>query len=158
MQIKMNRIKDLVSAPLLIALSLMACGRELARAESCPLVLNAVDFAYYPSGNSFVTNNIFFAGQSYGLEYRSFIGFHIPTLGRPVMAAELWLSGHVLIYGDGPETMEFSEVTNSLQAVQQGGSSPLDIFNDLGDGALFGYHTFVPNLDSESLRIPLNSD
>ena len=105
---KMNRIKDFISLALLIVLSLMACGRQIARAESCPLVLNAVDYAYYYSENTFSPNDVFIAGQSYSLEYRSFIGFHIPTLGRQVVAAELWLSGQVVISGDGPETIELT--------------------------------------------------
>src|SRR3954464_6418650 len=83
-----------------VALLAILGGQNIGRSETCPLVLNAVDYAYYYSENRFSPNDVFIAGQSYSLEYRSFVGFHVPTLGRQVVAAELWLSGQILIFGD----------------------------------------------------------
>src|SRR3954468_14635975 len=140
-----------------IALLAIGGGQNVVRGETCPMLLTPVDVGNYQSGGTYYVNDFFIVGDSYGLERRSFIAFQIPSFAQPIASADLWLvPGVIVISGDGPETIEFNEVTNTLAAVQQANSPPA-IFNDLADGAFYGAYSFVPNIDNHSVRIPLNA-
>src|SRR4051812_5098667 len=106
---------------LLIAAGVAVFSAQLSvKAAPCPTFLTASDVGDYYAGGYYIghTFNGFFVGPYRDVEYRSFLVFDVPALPQLPVSAALWISGRHLESGDGSETLEIHEVTNSVETLE----------------------------------------
>jgi len=129
-------------------------------AAPCPTFLTASDAGYYYSAYSQAGRGPgigFIAGASGTTEYRQFLAFDIPAALTNLLSTELWISRLYVSTRDAAETYELHEVTNSLLNLRNYEFPAQTVFDDLGDGALYGSKQ-VSSLDqNQTLVVPLNS-
>src|SRR3954465_11376512 len=141
----------------LLALA-VAHGESSTIAGQCPTFITSSNGGYYYRGNSYLSHSSsgFAAGGEANVEYRSFVAFDVPALPELPASAELWISSQYLTSSDETETLEIREVTNSLETVQAYGVTESAVFDDLGDGVLYGTAVISTIDRGKSLIIPLN--
>mgnify|MGYP001278531269 CR=1 FL=1 len=114
-------------------------GAGAAYAES----LTPTDTGLYSgvTGNHNPVNQNYLTGKVSGTEdLRGFITFDLPS-GAPVTAATLRINSYNVI--NGPQVIDFYDVTTSVSTLRAGGSGLFSIFNDLGDGSNYATQTFI---------------
>ena len=128
-------------------------------AASCSLTIGASDAGWYnASGFHDPGNRSYFVGYnaSSGMEFRNWFLFNLPAFDKGVVAAELRLFTFD-IRSTNSLTLELRSVATPLGTLTNGGSGRFDVFNDLGDGPVYGFRTFSTNERDLYVSIPLNS-
>jgi hypothetical protein len=110
--------------------------------EAATIALNALDSGHYTEGiGHLLTNPNYIAGELSDMERRNFFLFDLSTvtLGGPIVSAALRLSTGTISTLDPLETFTIFEIVTDPITVQLGGPDPGSaIFDDLGDGTVFG--------------------
>lgn len=125
------------------------------------VTLNAVDTGWYDStGFHDPSNPNYLAGQdSLNTDtnlFRNFFVFNAPVSTNSIISAELIINDYICSSPNGRETYVLYDVTNAISALEAGGSGLTNIYNDLGEGGVYGIRTVSTNETSERAIIPLN--
>ena len=122
-------------------------GLTARGADCASLTIDALDHGWYDvSGYHYSENENYFCGISGGLAappLRNWFAFNIPVLTQQVVSASLRIYTFDLNMTGVSETYELRRVTTPFATLQAGGSGLLDVYNDLGDGVLYGSRTFT---------------
>ncbi|MDH6085549.1 S8 family serine peptidase [Chrysosporum ovalisporum TAC611] len=136
-------------------------SRPTITPTSNPSIINAIDTGWYDStgwhagGHTNYALGGFYLWNSY---YRNWIAFDLPTFTTPVTAAQLQIrtydynSSH-----DLSETYELRDVTTPISTLRAGGEGLTSIYDDLGDGTVYGSRDFSPGDSYTTVTIDLNS-
>ncbi len=125
------------------------------------ITLNAVDTGWYDStGLHESINTNYIAGDSNttdGKLYRNWFAFNLPTLNAPIVSAQLKLKTFDYDSPSPSETYELREVTTAVPTLTAGGSGKTTIYNDLGDGVIYGSRVYANADDNLHRTIDLNA-
>jgi hypothetical protein len=154
----MNR-RLLLSAVVVLAGSLLGAHR----ASAAQVTLNAVDSGFYNSlGNSPFSNGNYAAGWFVTSvpagEARSFFVFDLASVGGTITSATLRITmpdtaGYVS--SDPTETLSLFALTTPVATITSRASS-LSVFNDLGDGSVYGAGIFSSANVNSDVEIAFN--
>jgi len=125
------------------------------------VTLNAVATGWYDSTGYHSSANANYAVGEDDLVsdtnlYRNFFVFNAPVFTGSIISAELIVNCYSNSSLYGQETYVLRQVTNSVAAVEAGGSGLTNIYNDLGDGPVYGVRTVSVNEGYQRAIIPLN--
>ena len=138
------------------------CGSSTADvvvtiALSINITVNATDTGWYDAtGYHGVGNANYYVGNSFNATYRNWFVFNIPTLAGPIARAGLRVNTYQIDSPTGSETYLLHQVTNAPATLSAGGSGLTNIYNDLGDGPIYGARTFTPGESNRFITITLN--
>jgi hypothetical protein len=122
------------------------------------IALNATDRGWYDNtGFHDPANGNYFAGENANKLYRNFFVFNIPVLTEPVLEAKLRVYSYRVGSPSGGEPYELRAVSTPIATLVAGGSGLTGIYNDLGDGGLYGGRTVLVSEASQFITIPLNA-
>jgi uncharacterized repeat protein (TIGR01451 family) len=122
------------------------------------LTINALDTGWYDStGFHGPSNPNYIVGES-SSTYRDWFAFTVPTLPAPITSAQLRLFTYGIVSPDGSETLQLRHVSTPVTTLRAGGSGLVTIYNDLGDGTIYGSRTFATSESSQFISMTLNSD
>lgn len=111
-----------------------------------------LDSGFTPlAGNAYAVGNNSFLQQ----EYRNFIAFDFSSIENEVLSATLNIRFSGVETNDPFESLVLREVTSDLQELTDPSGS-IDVFNDLGDGEIYGTMDYTP-FDSGNVLIDLNA-
>lgn len=123
--------------------------------------IDAADSGWYHSGGNHNSVNPNYAvGTLGGREFRDFFVFDLTDMHSgpfEIVSAELrlWLPDGGYVSPDASELYELYSVETDPADVMAGGSGHTDIFDDLGDGTLYGSATVAPGDQGSVLSISL---
>ncbi|MCU0707694.1 MAG: S8 family serine peptidase [Pirellula sp.] len=106
--------------------------------------VNAADTGWFDSNgyhNPF--DKSYYAGGGFGYEYRNFFVFDLPDDTTNIVGAQLVLSNPYMYGSDPSETFSLFDVSTPIDALTSFSTDRMDIFQDLGTGALYA-STDVP--------------
>jgi hypothetical protein len=152
-----------VPAQFLILLLVVLLSFGLAaRAADCPLVFPASDSGWYNAANFHdPENNNYIAGYHApgATELRNFFVFDLPALNSAVAGAQLRIFTFTISAPPGAETFELHHVATPVETLVTGeGAGLTNVFNDLGDGALYAARA-VTNTEANSfITLTLNAN
>ncbi|CAD5974301.1 Thermitase [Planktothrix rubescens] len=117
----------------------------------------ATDTGWYDnSGSHSPTNTNYFVGDSVS-KYRNWMAFNLSTFTTPVTSAKLQIKAYQYSSADPSETYELRDVTTPVSTLTAGGSGLTSIYNDLGDGTIYGSRSFTSADSNQTVTIDLNS-
>jgi hypothetical protein len=121
-----------------------------------PLAINSSDRGWYnDTGAHSPGNNNYFAGEATEI-HRNFFVFTVPALTGTPLSAELRVNAYQSGSPSGFEFYELRAVSTPIATLTAGGSGLVGIFNDLGDGSVYGGRDIATS-ESGFLTIPLNA-
>lgn len=138
-----------------------SCGSSSANlvvtvVPSTNLVVNTTDTGWYDSTGFHGPGNAnYFAGNDAGT-FRDWFVFNLPTLPAPLVRAELRVKTYSVSSPTGSEIFQLRPVATPVATLVAGGSGLTGIYNDLGDGPMYGARAFVPLDADRFITIPLN--
>jgi Ca2+-binding RTX toxin-like protein/methionine-rich copper-binding protein CopC len=119
----------------------------------------ATDTGWYDNSGTHNPNNInYVAGDLEGVVMRNWMTFSLPTFTAPVASAQLQIKTYEYKSADTNETYELRDVTTPVSDLTAGGSGLTSIYNDLGDGTVYGSRDFTSADQNQTVTIDLNSD
>ncbi|MBK1986192.1 M10 family metallopeptidase C-terminal domain-containing protein [Sphaerospermopsis aphanizomenoides BCCUSP55] len=125
---------------------------------SSQTVISAVDTGWYNnSGYHDPGNTNYIIGDYSASLYRNWMAFNLPTFSQPVVSAQLKINTYEFASGDASETYELRDVTTAVSTLIAGGSGLTGIYNDLGDGTIYGSRNFTTADNYQIVTINLNS-
>ena len=133
----------------------------VAHGAAClSLSINAVDSGWYDAaGNHIPENDNYYCGDGVGsAPLRNWFVFNIPTLTQSVASASLQINTFYLNLPDNTETYELRHVATPVLNLRAGGTGLTGIYDDLGDGPIFGSRTFLIQDAYQYVTISLNSN
>lgn len=150
-------ISKALARRILCAFAAVVLCMQCLRAEICPLIVTANDSGFYDSifAAHDPQNEVYLAGGFDGREFRNFFTFDIPAFSQTVTGAELRVFTYVL--EGGQETYELHQVTTAVSTLRAGGSGLTNVFQDLGDGPVYGSRPFISYETNEYVSIPLSA-
>ena len=117
----------------------------------------ATDTGWYDnSGYHIPTNTNYIVGDSVS-KYRNWMAFNLPTFTTPVTSAKLQIKTYNYLSADASETYELRDVTTPVSTLTTGGSGLSSIYNDLGDGTIYGSRNFTSADSNQTVTFDLNS-
>jgi len=118
----------------------------------------ATDTGWYDnSGSHSPTNTNYIVGDYWGSKYRNWMTFNLSTFTTPVTSAKLQINAYEYSSADPSETYELRDVTTPVSTLTAGGSGLTSIYNDLGDGTIYGSRSFTSADSNQTVTIDLNS-
>ncbi|MEL0589779.1 MAG: S8 family serine peptidase, partial [Planktothrix rubescens PR221] len=118
----------------------------------------ATDTGWYNnSGSHSPTNTNYIVGDYWGSKYRNWMTFNLSTFTTPVTSAKLQIKAYQYSSADPSETYELRDVTTPVSTLTAGGSGLTSIYNDLGDGTIYGSRSFTSADSNQTVTIDLNS-
>ena len=121
------------------------------------VTLNAVDRGWYDNtGHHVPSNGNYLAGRLGPTLYNDWFVFNVPVFSGSIIHAELIVNSYTNSSPYGQETYILHQVTNSIAALEAGGSGLTGIYNDLGDGPIYGIRSAAVMESGEKMIIPLN--
>jgi autotransporter-associated beta strand protein len=121
------------------------------------ITLNAVDRGWYDNtGHHVPSNGNYLAGRLGPTLYNDWFVFNVPVFSGSIVQAELIVNSYTNNSPYGQETYILHQVTNSIAALEAGGSGLTGIYNDLGDGPIYGIRSAAVMESGEKMIIPLN--
>ena len=103
------------------------------------VTLNAVDSGWYDNtGNHAPSNPNYLVGRVGANTYNDWFVFNVPVFSGSIFSAELILNCYTDVSPYGQETYLLRQVTTSISALEASGSGLTNIYNDLGDGGIYG--------------------
>jgi putative intracellular protease/amidase len=147
---------------ILITLSSALLLGTSGRAADCPLVFPAADAGWYNAANFHDPENINYivgyhaAGPT---ELRNFFVFDLPEFGGLVAGAQLRIFTFTINTAQSTETYELRHVATPIETLIAGAGPELtNVFNDLGDGAVYANRVITNSEANGYITIPLNSN
>ncbi|HEX5218762.1 MAG TPA: M36 family metallopeptidase [Verrucomicrobiae bacterium] len=128
-------------------------------AFSTNISLAAFDQGWYDiSGFHGPANANYFVGDldAASTPLRDWFAFNIPPLPAPVGAAQLIVNTYGISSPTGSETYQLRHVSTPVPTLVAGGSGLTPVFNDLGDGAIYGSRVFSTSEANQFIAISLN--
>lgn len=128
-----------------------------------PLATNlsfyAFDTGRYDSAGDHNPGNANYAvGDADSTNYRDWFAFNIPLLAGRVTAASLRLNTYGIVTSDAFETYRLRHVNTPVSTLVAGGTGLVSIYNDLGEGVVYGTRDFFPNESNQYLTMTLTAD
>ncbi|HTY87182.1 MAG TPA: autotransporter-associated beta strand repeat-containing protein [Candidatus Acidoferrum sp.] len=121
------------------------------------MTLNAVDRGWYnDTGFHNPGNGNYLAGRLGPRLYNDWFVFNVPVFSGSIVQAELIINSYNNTSLYGQETYILHQVTNSIADLEGGGSGLTGIYNDLGDGPIYGIRSASVLESGEKMIIPLN--
>jgi photosystem II stability/assembly factor-like uncharacterized protein len=154
-----HQARTMTIKSLFLSVCFAGCALPSGLAQ-CSVAIGAADAGWYnAAGFHEPGNNNYYAGYSAssGAEFRDWFVFHVPTFSTPIVAASLRIFTFDLRLTNGA-IFELHHVSTPLAALTNGGTGLTNIFEDLGDGPVFGAGTIFTNQDNSFAFIPLNSN
>ncbi len=104
------------------------------------------------TGSHTAANTNYVTGQIGGLGYRNFAVFDLAAVSLPIVGAQLRLFNPSNGYfsPDPTETYTLYDISTSIAELRANGSGRVDIYNDLGSGAMHGQRV-VSSADNNTL-------
>jgi len=88
--------------------------------------------------------------------YNNWFVFNVPVFSGSIIHAELLINCYTNVSPYGQETYLLRQVTNSISALEAGGSGLTNIYNDLGDGGIYGIRNVFVVESGQTAIIPLD--
>lgn len=124
------------------------------------VTLNCVNQGWYDSTgfhNSAVSNYLCGEDAIGGTNlYRNFFVFNAPMDADSIVHAELLVNSYTNSSPHGQETYLLRSVSTPIATLEAGGSGLTNIYNDLGDGAVYAVRNVSTNESGQKAIIPLN--
>ena len=118
----------------------------------------ATDTGWYDnSGSHSPSNTNYLVGDYNFNKYRNWMAFNLSTFTTPVTSAKLQIKAYQYSSADPSETYELRDVTTPVSTLTAGGSGLTSIYNDLGDGTIYGSRSFTSADSNQTVTIDLNS-
>ncbi|CAD5976958.1 Ig-like domain-containing protein [Planktothrix agardhii] len=117
----------------------------------------ATDTGWYDNSGSHGPSNTNYLVGDYNFKYRNWMAFNLPTFTTPVTSAKLQIKAYQYSSADLSETYELRDVTTPVSTLTAGGSGLTSIYNDLGDGTIYGSRSFTGADSNQTVTIDLNS-
>ncbi len=109
---------------------------------------------YDDTGYHNASNDNYIVGDAIDYYYRNWMSFQLPTFTQPVTAAELIIKAYEVT---GSETYQLRDVVTPVDVLKAGGTGKTAIYNDLGEGAIYGSRDFTKADTNQVVTISLNS-
>jgi subtilisin family serine protease/Ca2+-binding RTX toxin-like protein len=120
-----------------------------------PTTILASDTGWYNNTGSHDPGNTnYFVGDASGPLYRNWMTFNLPTLVQPIVSAQLQIKTYS---ANASETYELRDVITPVTTLVAGGTGLTSIYNDLGDGVIYGSRNFTSADSNQTVSINLNS-
>ncbi|MGA3144659.1 MAG: autotransporter-associated beta strand repeat-containing protein [Verrucomicrobiota bacterium] len=121
------------------------------------VTLNAVDSGWYDNtGYHVPLNQNYLVGRLGANTYNNWFVFNVPVFSGSIIHAELLINCYTNVSPYGQETYLLRQVTNSISALEAGGSGLTNIYNDLGDGGIYGIRNVFVVESGQTAIIPLD--
>nr|CUM62276.1 putative Thermitase [Planktothrix agardhii] len=118
----------------------------------------ATDTGWYDNSGSHIPSNTnYLVGDYNNFKYRNWMAFNLSTFTTPVTSAKLQIKAYQYSSADPSETYELRDVTTPVSTLTAGGSGLTSIYNDLGDGTIYGSRSFTSADSNQTVTIDLNS-
>ena len=117
----------------------------------------ATDTGWYDNSGSHSPTNTNYIVGDYNSVYRNWMAFNLPTFTTPVTSAKLQIKAYQYSSADPSETYELRDVTTPVSTLIAGGSGLTSIYNDLGDGTIYGSRNFTSADSNQTVTFDLNS-
>jgi hypothetical protein len=124
------------------------------------LTVYAFDRGWYvETGDHSPGNANYLVGNASSMNYRNWFAFNIPPLGARVVSASLRLDTYgILAVGGGVETYRLRHVSTPVATLVAGGTGLVAVYEDLGDGPVYGTRDFLPSEANQFITMTLNAD
>ncbi|WP_197705457.1 S8 family serine peptidase, partial [Dolichospermum compactum] len=124
-----------------------------------PTTILASDTGWYDNtGSHSPTNTNYFVGDNFDIVLRrNWMTFNLPTLVQPIVSAQLQIKTYGYLSNDVSETYELRDVITPVTTLVAGGTGLTNIYNDLGDGVIYGSRNFTSADSNKTVTINLNS-
>src|SRR5258705_2084364 len=133
------------SARLIVIGVLWVVLTTTAGAANCLQVVDAWEAGYYRSAPDYSSGlGYYLVGQFSYLnnnEVRNWFAFSLPTFPAPLERAELRIYAGRVDTADASENYEVHEVTTPVTSLVNQFGNPTNVYNDLGDGPVYGSAT-----------------
>jgi hypothetical protein len=133
----------------------------VSQSATSNLVVAAFDTGWYDStGTHNPANANYIAGWYHSggdIGYHDWFAFNVPVLPGALATASLVVNAYNVVAPLGTLGYELRDVSTPVATLVAGGSGLTNIYNDLGDGVIYGTRTFSTNESNLSVTIPLNS-
>ena len=121
------------------------------------VTLNAVDSGWYDNtGYHGPNNQNYLVGRLGANTYNDWFVFNVPVFSNSIIHAELIINCYNNVSPYGQETYLLRQVTTSISALEASGSGLTNIYNDLGDGGIYGIRNVYVAESGQTAIIPLN--
>jgi fibronectin-binding autotransporter adhesin len=121
------------------------------------VTLNAVDRGWYDdTGYHVPSNGNYLAGRLGPRIYNDWFVFNMPVFSGSIVQAELIINCYTNTSPYDHETYVLRQVTNNISTLEAGGSGLTGIYNDLGEGGIYGIRNVYVAESGERAIIPLN--
>ena len=121
------------------------------------VTLDAVDSGWYDNtGFNSPFNQNYLVGRLGANTYNDWFVFNVPVFSGSIVSAELILNCYTNVSPYGQETCILRQVATSISALEAGGSGLTNIYNDLGDGGIYGIRNVFVVESGQRAIIPLN--
>ena len=117
----------------------------------------ATDTGWYDNSGYHIPTNTNYIVGDLGSKYRNWMAFNLPTFTKPVTSAKLQIKAYEYSSADPSETYELRDVTTPVSTLTAGGSGLTSIYNDLGDGTIYGSRNFTSADSNQTVTFDLNS-
>jgi len=124
------------------------------------VAIDASDTGWYDSTGSHTTGNANYIAGEYGaLDYRDYFVFPVPALnGFTIASAELLINSYTNYNSVGSSlALQLNGVTTSIPVLEAGGTGLTGIYNDLGNGTIYGSQAIPVSASGSIVSIPLNA-
>ncbi len=125
--------------------------------------INAIDSGWYSdTGYHEPTNLNYLVGQcalpqcSQPVVFRNFFVFDLSGITGQILTATLMIENPQYVSGDPSETWTTFDVTTPIPTLVAGGTGLMSIYNDLGNGTIYG--STVVTLNTTLVKVPLDAD
>jgi len=126
---------------------------------STQLTLYTLDKGWYShSGLHIPSISNYVAGKSGNSTYRNWFVFDVPPSTGNVTQAELLIHAYNIATTSAFETFELHEVATPIAQLTAGGNGLTNIYNDLGDGTVYGNRNVLASEAGQVLTVPLNAE
>jgi subtilisin family serine protease/Ca2+-binding RTX toxin-like protein len=123
-----------------------------------PTTILASDTGWYDNTGSHNPGNTnYIVGNWSPNVARNWMTFNLPTLVQPIVSAQLQIKTYSYLSADASETYELRDVITPVTTLVAGGTGLTSIYNDLGDGVIYGSRNFTSADSNQTVSINLNS-
>ncbi len=130
-------------------------AKALGSVVTPPETVLADDRGWYDeTGNHIANNDNYVVGDLTDYYHRNWMSFQLPIFTRPVMAAELIIKAYKVT---GSETYQLRDVVTPVDVLKAGGTGKIAIYEDLGEGTIYGSRNFTTADTNQVVTIGLNS-
>lgn len=119
---------------------LIALTAMVSSASATVININSFDNGWYDNtGFHNAINTNIFAGKSFNTVLRNWFAFNLSSISGNVLSANItFLANGFFVSDRGSETFQLNSFEGNINTLVAGGTGLGSIFNDLGDGNIYG--------------------